>query len=114
VPRAMQDAKKRFVVHSHGSPRGSKIELKLTKTVIEIQTIFDHDFEMVVYRFWVELGSKNLSKIGGLRAVISGSLRIREKYDFLNNPLSFLLDFSTLKASNFDLKACIFQLFFRW
>ena len=48
---------------------------------------------MVVYRFWVDFGSKNLSKIGGLRVVISTSLRICEKYDFVQSLNVFAIFF---------------------
>ena len=85
VPRAMQDNKNGSLAlpwDSQRSPRGSKIEPKSLKSVVENHTIFDHDFEVVVYRFWLDSGSKNLSKIGGLRVVISTSLRICEKCDF--------------------------------
>ena len=66
---------------------------------------------MVVYRFWIDFGSKNLSKIGGLRVVISTSLRICEKQYFKRPSIVFAI-FSSLEASMFDLKTDIFQLFF--
>ena len=54
---------------------------------------------------------KNLSKMRGLRDTFSTLLRICEKCD-LEQPPSFLLYFSTLKASIFDLKRYIFSCFF--
>ena len=57
---------------------------------------------MVVYRFWVDFGSKNLSKIGGLRVVISTSLRICEKYDFERPSIVFATFF---KVESIDFRS---------
>ena len=73
---------------------------------------FCNDFESTFSGYWVDFGSKNHSKMKGLR------VSFQPCYEYVksviwNNPPIVLLYFSTLKASIFDLKRCIFQMFFR-
>ena len=102
VPMATQDEQKRFVVPLLRLPKVAQRVQNPAKIVKKSDWKFDHDFEMVVYRFWVDFGSKNLSKIGGLRVVISTSLRICEKYDFERPSIVFATFF---KVESIDFRS---------
>ena len=64
-----------------GSPMGSKMEPKSIKKLMKNQHDFCSDFESTFFRSWVDFGSKNLSKMRGLRVTFSTLLRICEKCD---------------------------------
>ena len=61
---------------------GSKMEPKSIKNLIKNRLDFRNDFETTFLRSWVDFGSKNLSKMRGLRVTFSTLLRICEKCDF--------------------------------
>ena len=54
---------------------------------------FYNDFETTFSRFWDDFGSKNLSKMRGLRVTVSTSLRICEMFDFEQPSNSFTIYF---------------------
>ena len=90
-------------------PVGSKMEPKSIKNLIKNRLDFCKDFGTTFSRSWVDFGSKNLSKMRGLRVTFSSLLRICEKCDFEQpNPPMILLYFSTFGGSIFDFKSYIF------
>ena len=108
VPRARVDEK----YSTLGWPMGCKMNPKSIKHLMENILDFCNDFEGTFSRSCIDFGSKNLSKMR-----VSGAF-FQPCYEYVksviwNNPPIVLLYFSTLKASIFDLKRCIFQLFFR-
>ena len=88
------------------------MELKSIKNQIKNRMNFKSDFETTFSRSWAEIGAKNLSEMRGLRVFFRHRCE-DAKSMILNNPPTFLLCFSILKASILELKKCIFQLFFR-
>ena len=74
-------------------PRGSKMEAKSNKKLIKNRFDFCNDFENTFSRSWVVFGSKNLSKMRGLRVTFSTLLRICEKYDFKQPSYGFAIFF---------------------
>ena len=80
-PRATQEAKSDEKYLISGWPVGSKMETKSIKNLMKNQTDFCNDFESTFFRSWVDFGSKNLSKMRGLRVAFSTLLRICEKCD---------------------------------
>ena len=91
---------------------GSKMEPKSMKSLIENRLDFCNDFEITFSGYWIDFGSKNLSKMNGLRVTFSTLLRICEKCGFEQPSYGFATS-STLGESIFELKTIIFQLFFR-
>ena len=81
---------------------GSKMEPKSRKNLIKNQLDFCYDFESTFSRSWVDFGSKNLSKIRGLRATFSTLLRICEKCDLEQSSYRF--------ATFFDFRRVDFRL----
>ena len=66
---------------------GNSLTLNIPDRVSDLnlmknQPDFYNDFESTFSRSWVDFGSKNLSKMKGLRATFSTLLRICEKCDF--------------------------------
>ena len=66
---------------------GNSLTLNIPDRVSDLnlmknQPDFCNDFESTFSRSWVDFGSKNLSKMRGLRATFSTLLRICEKCDF--------------------------------
>ena len=57
------------------------MEPKSTKKLMKNQPDFCNDFERTFFRSWVDFGSKNVSKMRGLRVTFSTLLRICEKCD---------------------------------
>ena len=92
--------------------QGSQMISKLVKKVIENRVDFRSDLE----RLFLDLGSILDPKTDPKWGVSGSFVQPLCKYAksvIWNNPPSFLLYFSTLKALIFDLKGGIFQLFFR-
>ena len=71
------------------------MEPKSNKNMIKIRVDFCNDFECIVFRSWVDFGSKNLSKMECLRVTFSTSLRVYEKCDFEqpSNGFAIFVDF---------------------
>ena len=94
TPRANFDEKYSIL----GWPLGSKIEPKVMKNLIENRLDFCNDFETTFSRSWVDFGSKNLSKMRGLRVTFSTSLRICEMCDFEqpSNGFAIFFDFGSV------------------
>ena len=76
-----------------GLPVGSKMEPKSIKNLIKNRVDFCNDFEFLFFRSWVDLGSKNLSKMRGLGVTFSTSLRVCEKCDFEQPSYGFAIFF---------------------
>ena len=76
-----------------GWPVGSKIEQKIIKNLMTNRVNFCNDFETTFSRSWVDFGSKNLSKMRGLRVTFSTLLRICEKCDFEQPSYGFAIFF---------------------
>ena len=88
------------------------MELKSMKNLIKNRMNFKSDFETTFSRYWAEVGVKNLSEM----RVWGSFFRHRcedAKSIILDNPPTFFICFSILKASILELKAYIFQSFFR-
>ena len=77
TPRANFDEKYSIL----GWPVGSKMDPKSNKNLLENRLDFCNDFETTFSRYWVDFGSKNLSKMRGLKVTFSTTLRICEKCD---------------------------------
>ena len=79
-------------------PMGSKMEPKSHKNLIKIRLDFCNDFECPFFRSWLDFGSKNLSKMRGLRVTFSTLLRICEKCDFEqpSNGFAIFFDFGSV------------------
>ena len=108
TPRANFDEKYSIL----GWPVGSKMEQKSIKNLIENRLDFCNDFETTFSRYWIDFGSKNLSKMR-----VSGSL-FQPCCEYArsviwNDPPIILLYFSSLGGSVFVLRKYIFQMFFR-
>ena len=80
-PRATPRAKFNEKYSILGWPVGSKMEPKSIKNLMKNRLDFCNDFESTFSRSWVDFGSKNLSKMRGLRVTFSTLLRICEKCD---------------------------------
>ena len=89
TPRANFDEKYSIL----GWPVGSKMEPKSIKNLIKNRLDFCNDFESTFSRSWVDFGSKNLSKMRGLRVTFSTLLRICEKCDFEQPSIVFAIFF---------------------
>ena len=89
IPRANFDEKYSIL----GWPLGSKMEPKVIKNLIENRLDFCNDFETVFSRYLVDFGSKNLSKMEGLRVTFSTLLRICEKCDLERHSYRFAIFF---------------------
>ena len=76
-----------------GWPVGSKMEPKSIKNLMKNRLDFCNDFESTFSRSWVDFGSKNLSKMRGLRVTFSTLLRICERCDFEQHSYCFALFF---------------------
>ena len=88
------------------------MELKSMKNLIKNRMNFKSDFETTFSRYWAEVGVKNLSEM----RVWGSFFRHRcedAKSIILDNAPTCFLCFSILKASILELKAYIFQSFFR-
>ena len=72
---------------------GSKMEQKSIKNLMKNQPDFCNDFESTFSRSWVDFGSKNLSKMRGLRVTFSTLLRICEKCDLEQPSHNFAIFF---------------------
>ena len=77
-----------------GLPVGSKMEPKSLKNLIKNRVDFCNYFEFLFFRSWVDLGSKNLSKMRGLGFTFSTSLRVCEKCDFEQPSYGFAIFFN--------------------
>ena len=77
APRTRIDEKSSIL----GWPVGSKMEPKSIRNQMKNWLDFWNDFESTFSRYWVDFGSKNLSKMRGLRSTSSTLLRICEKCD---------------------------------
>ena len=79
-------------------PVESKMEPKSIKNLMKNQPEFCNDFEGTFFRSWVDFGSKNLSKMEGLRVTFSTLLRICEKCDFEqpSNGFAIFFDFGSV------------------
>ena len=108
TPRANFDEKYSIL----GWLLGSKIEPKVIKNLIENRLDFCNDFETTFSRYSIDFGSKNLSKMSGLRVTFSTLLRICEKCDF-EQPSNGFAIFFDFRRVDFRLKRYILQLFFR-
>ena len=69
------------------------MEPKSIKNLIKIRVDFCNDFEFLFFRSWVDLSSKNLSKMRGLGVTFSTSLRVCEKCDFEQPSYGFAIFF---------------------
>ena len=74
------------------------MEPKVIKNLIENQLDFCNDFKTIFSRYLVDFGSKNLSKMEGLRVTFSTLLRICEKCDFEqpSNGFAIFFDFGSI------------------
>ena len=102
VPRAMQDNKKGFVVPLLRLPKVAQRVQNRARIIKKSDWTFDLDFEWLCIDYGSFFCSKNLSKIGGLRVVISTSLRICEKYDFERPSIVFATFF---KVESIDFRS---------
>ena len=109
APRAKIDEKYSIL----GWPVGSKMEPKSVKNLIKIRLDFCNDFESTFSRSWVGFGSKNLSKMRGLRVTFSSLLRICEKCDFEQTLLWFCCIFRLSEGRFSILKGVFFMCFFK-
>ena len=75
------------------SPVGSKIEPKSINNLMKNRFDFCNDFGTTFSRFWIYFGSKNLSKMRGLRVTFSSLLRTCEKCDFEQPSYGFAIFF---------------------
>ena len=94
TPRANFDEKYLIL----GWPVGSNMESKSIKNLIKNLPDFCNDFESIFSRSWVDFGSKNLSKMRGLRVTFSTLLRICEKCDFEQPSYGFAIFFDFRKV----------------
>ena len=69
------------------------MEPKSIENLLKNRTDFCYDFGTTFSRSWVEFGSKNLSKMEGLRVIFSTSLRIGGKCDFEQPSIVFAIFF---------------------
>ena len=82
-----------------GWPVGSKMEPKSMKNLFKNRLDFCNDFKTTCSRSWVDFGSKNLSKMRGLRVTCSTLLRICKKCDVKqpSHRFAILSDFGSVE-----------------
>ena len=95
-----------------GCLREPNMEQKSIKKLSENCIFFCHDLETTFSRSWDDFGSKNLSKIRGLRVTFSTSWRKCEK-SVLERPSIGFAIFFKLEASIFRSKIDYFLVFFQ-
>ena len=66
----------------NGGPWGPKWSQNQSKDLIKNRVDFCNDSKCLIFRSWIDFGSKHLSKMRGLGVTFSTSLRVCEKYDF--------------------------------
>ena len=104
TPRAKDDAKYSIL----GSP---ELEPKSIKNLIKNRLDFCYDFESTFFRSWVDFGSKNLSKMRGLRVTFSTLLRICEKCDLEQPSPRFAIFFDFRRVGFRPEKICFSDVF---
>ena len=87
------------------------MEPKAIKNLIENRFDFCNDFETTFSRYWVDVGSKNLSKMRGLNVSFSTLLRICEKCDFKQHFYGFA-PFSDFRRVDFRFENVYFSVVF--
>ena len=84
---------------------------KSIKNLMKNRVDFCNDFECFICRSWIDLGSKNFSKMDGLGVTFSTSLRVCEKCDF-EQPSYGVATFSKFGSLEFrSQKVCFSNVF---